>query len=483
MIYGLSTIISRMLGFVITPLLTRSFGASVYGIFTQMFSYASMLNAILAFGMETTFFRYLQKVEGDKRKVFDTSFFVTLFMAIIFLITAFVFAEPLARWAGNGKDLSDFTAYVKLIALIVSVDAIAVIPFAKLRADGRPIRYGLVKLINILVYIGFIFLFLYGIPWLQDYSESFKSWSLTWYREGWLGNVFVANLIASAATLLLLIPQVMSFRMQVDAALLRNMLTYSFPILIANISFIINENLDKMMMPHLLPEGKGDLDVGIYGAVAKLALFLNLFVTAFRLGAEPFFFSYAKNENARKTYAMIMEYFVIAMLLVMVGLSANLEWLKEFIRGTEEKQAEFWSGLFIVPLLLFNYVLLGIYMNLSVWYKLSDQTRYGLYISGLGAIVTIGMNLLLIPKYSYVGAAVSTTITYLLMVSLSYFWGQRNYAIPYKVGKICVYLVIGAGLAWLVYELNIWLGNLMFIGFVGAVTYLEKDTIRRVLRR
>ncbi|WP_257213722.1 lipopolysaccharide biosynthesis protein [Sphingobacterium sp. 1.A.4] len=483
MIYGLSTIISRMLGFLITPFLTRSFGASVYGIFTQMFAYASMLNAILAFGMETTFFRYLQKVEGDKRKVFDTSFFVTLFMAILFLITAFVFADPLARWAGNGKDLRDFTAYVKLIALIVTADAIAVIPFSKLRADGRPIRYGLIKLINILVYITFIFLFLYGIPWLQDYSESFKSWSLIWYREGWLGNIFVANLIASAATLFLLIPQVITFRMQVDTALLKNMLTYSFPILIANISFIINENLDKMMMPHLLPEGKGDLDVGIYGAVAKLAIFLNLFVTAFRLGAEPFFFSYAKNENARKTYAMIMEYFVIVMLLVMVGLSANLEWLKEFIRGTKEKQAEFWSGLFIVPLLLFNYVLLGIYMNLSVWYKLSDQTRYGLYISGLGAIATIGMNLLLIPKYSYVGAVVSTTITYVLMVSLSYFWGQKNYAIPYKVGKICVYLVIGAGLAWLVYELNIWLGNLVFIGFIGIVAYLEKDTIRRVLRR
>jgi len=483
MIYGLTTIISRMLGFLTTPFLTRSFGASVYGIFTQMFAYASMLNAILAFGMETTFFRYLQKVDGDKRKVFDTSFFVTLFMAILFLITAFVFADPLARWAGNGKDLRDFTAYVKLIALIVTADAIAVIPFSKLRADGRPVRYGLIKLINILVYITFIFLFLYGIPWLQDYSESFKSWSLSWYREGWLGNIFVANLIASAATLFLLIPQVITFRMQVDTALLKNMLTYSFPILIANISFIINENLDKMMMPHLLPEGKGDLDVGIYGAVAKLAIFLNLFVTAFRLGAEPFFFSYAKNENARKTYAMIMEYFVIVMLLVMVGLSANLEWLKEFIRGTKEKQAEFWSGLFIVPLLLFNYVLLGIYMNLSVWYKLSDQTRYGLYISGLGAIATIGMNLLLIPKYSYVGAVVSTTITYVLMVSLSYFWGQKNYAIPYKVGKICVYLVIGAGLAWLVYELNIWLGNLVFIGFIGIVAYLEKETIRRVLRR
>ncbi|VTQ06182.1 Polysaccharide biosynthesis protein [Sphingobacterium daejeonense] len=199
--------------------------------------------------------------------------------------------------------------YVKLFALIIAVDAVAVVPFAKLRAEGRPIRYGIVKLINILVFI-FINLFLLAwLPKLNISSEFFREFSASWFREGWLGNVFIANFIASAVTLLLLIPQILTFRFRIDSKLIRDMLAYSFPILIANISFIVNENLDKIMFPRLLPGEQGDADLGVYGAVAKIAVFLNLFVTAFRLGAEPFFFSYSKNENAKKTYAMIMEYF------------------------------------------------------------------------------------------------------------------------------------------------------------------------------
>src|SRR5690606_6453433 len=178
-------------------------------------------------------------------------------------------------------------------------------------------------------------------------------------------------------------PQIISFRFRVELPLIRSMIAYSFPVLIANISFIINENLDKMMMPKLLPQEQGDIDIGIYGAVTKLAVFLNLFVTAFRLGAEPFFFAHAKNENATKTYALIMRYFVIAMLLVMLGICANIDWLKGFIKGKDEQQQLlYWSGLPVIPILLFNFVLLGIYMNLSIWYKLSDQTKYALYISG-----------------------------------------------------------------------------------------------------
>src|SRR5690606_23568918 len=191
--------------------------------------------------------------------------------------------------------------------------------------------------------------------------------------------------------------------------LMHEMLRYSLPILVANISFIINENLDKMFFPKLMPGEAGKEDLGIYGAVAKLAVFLSLFVTAFRLGAEPFFFSYSKNQNASKTYAVIMEYFVILMVVAMVGLTVNLDWLKYFIRGNEKEIAAYWTGLKIVPILLFNYVLLGIYMNLSIWYKLTDHTRYAIYISGIGAVITILLNIWLIPIYSYVGAVLSTT--------------------------------------------------------------------------
>lgn len=483
MIYGLSTIISRMLGFVMTPFFTAKFSTSIYGIFTNLFAIASMLNAVLAFGMETTFFRYLQKVEGDKKKVFDNSFFITLITTVIFLLTVFTFLPPIANWLSQGENTSDYMVYVKLFALIIAVDAVAVVPFAKLRAEGRPIRYGIVKLINILVFI-FINLFLLAwLPKLNISSEFFREFSAGWFREGWLGNVFIANFIASAVTLLLLIPQILTFRFRIDSKLIRDMLAYSFPILIANMSFIVNENLDKIMFPRLLPGEQGDADLGVYGAVAKIAVFLNLFVTAFRLGAEPFFFSYSKNENAKKTYAMIMEYFVIAMIIVMVGLCANLDWLKNFIRGGELDRDAYWSGLFIVPILLFNYVLLGIYMNLSVWYKLSDQTRYGLYISVIGAVITIILNVLLIPKYSYIGAAISTTCTYLVMVSLSYFWGQQNYSIPYKTNKIILYLIAGFLVSWAAYYSNFWIGNLILILFLAVVAYAEKNNILKILKR
>ncbi len=477
MIYGLSTILSRMLGFLMTPFFTGQFVKSVYGIFTSLFAYASMLNAVLAFGMETTFFRYLQKVEGDKSRVFDSSFFITLITTAIFLLTVFTFTDPIALWLSEGVNTPDYILYVKLFAIIIAADALAVVPFAKLRAEGRPIRYGAVKLINIFVFIAGNLFLLSWLPELNKSSEFWREISAGWFREGWLGNVFIANVIASIATLLLLTPQIIGFRFRVDSKLMRNMIAYSFPILIANISFIINEHLDKMMIPRLIPGVQGEEDNGVYGAVAKIAVFLNLFVTAFRLGAEPFFFSYSKNENARKTYAMIMEYFVIAMVVVMIGLCANLDWLKHFINEN------YWSGLVIVPILLFNYVLLGVYMNLSVWYKLSDQTRYGLYISGIGAIITIVLNFSLIPHFSYVGAALSTTVTYIVMVVLSYTWGQQNYTIPYNNRKIIAYLLSGLAVSWLAYYGNFWVGNLVLIAFLAGVAYLEKDSVLKILRR
>jgi len=477
MIYGVTTILSRMLNFIMTPIFTSSFATSVYGILTNLYAYASFVNAVLAFGMETTFFRYLQKVEGDKKKVFDTSFFITLIAAFLFLITVFIFSTPIASLLSNGEELSDYTTYVKYFAVMLAADAVAVIPFAKLRAEGRPIRYSLIKSLNIVIYVTCVLILLYVFPKFNDQYSFINSW----YREGWLGNVFLANVIASVLTVVLLLPQMMGFRFRVERKLLKSMLNYSFPILIANISFIINENLDKMIIPMLLPED-GNEETGSYGAATKIAVFLSLFVTAFRLGAEPFFFSHAKHENARKTYAGIMEYFVIGMLIVMIGICANLSWLKNFIRGQEDQLASYWSGLYIVPFILFNYVLLGIYMNLSVWYKLSDQTRYGLYISGIGAIITIILNFGLIPSYSYQGAVFATTCAYLSMLGLSYFWGQKNYPIPYPVKKIVIYLIVGSGTAWLASNQGFWIGNVLLLVFVSVVFYLEKNNLKKFIR-
>lgn len=487
-IYGMTTIVARVLNFLLTPFFVKKFEASLYGVFTYLYSYAALINAFLAFGMETTYFRYLQKVEPkDKEKVFNNSFIITLFATVLFVASMFIFSDPIASWI-QSVDLAkeEYITFVKFFTVILGADALAVVPFARLRAEGRPIRYGAIKLINIFILVFCNLFLLYWLPTLMENSSFWQSLASGWYREGWLGNVFISNLIASVVTLILLIPQIAKFSFRVDAALLKSMLSYSFPILIANISFIINEHLDKMMFPKLIPTAQGETDLGIYGAVAKLAIFLNLFVTAFRLGAEPFFFSYAKNENARQVYAKIMEYFVMAMVVVMVGLCANLDWIKYFIKGGELQQDVYWSGLYIVPILLLNNVLLGIYMNLSVWYRLSDQTRYGLYISGIGAIITVILNLSLIPSFSYFGAAVSTTITYLFMVGISYYLGQKNYPIPYNTLKCVSYLLVGAVATLIMYylfESNIWLNNALFVVLMLVLIYSERKIIKTIVAK
>lgn len=487
-IYGLSTIVSRLLNFVLTPVFVRKFPASVYGIFTNVYSWAALVNTFLAFGMETTYFRFLQKFEkGERNRVFNSTFIVTLCTSAVFLSLLFTFAGPIAGWFGQKgiQSISDYQTYVTLMGVTLAVDALAVVPFAKLRSENRPIRYGALKLVNIIVFVCVSLFFILFLPWLLKLYPQYQSYFL-WYRENWLGYVFLANLIASSVTLIMLLPEFKAFRLKVDYELLRSMFNYSFPIFVANLSFIINEHLDKVLMPSLLPDGVGERDLGIYGAITKIAVFLSIFVQAFRLGAEPFFFSYAKNQHAKKTYALIMEYFAIFMMLVMMGLSMNIEWLKYFIEGGNAAEtAKYWSGLDYIPLILFNYVLLGIYMNLSIWYKLSDQTRYGLYISGIGAIITCVCCYIFIPRWSYIGAIIVTSITYLTMVSLSYYWGQKNYAIPYRLRKIAGHILLGSALVasnYILFDRNVWTGNLMLLLYIGYVAFSERKFLLNIIR-
>ncbi|SFC01823.1 Membrane protein involved in the export of O-antigen and teichoic acid [Parapedobacter composti] len=486
-IYGLSTIVARLINFVLTPLFVDRFSPAVYGIFNNMYSWAAMLSAVLAFGMETTYFRYLQKHEGNRAQVYNNSFVIILFTSAVFIITVHLFSGGIATWLNNGYYDADYNRYVRYFAWILVADALAVIPFARLRAEGRPVRFALLKLVNILTFVGLNLLFIVAIPWLLEQGAVGSAGIATWYREGWVGYVFLSNLAASGLTLLLLLPEIAKLKLRLDRKLAKDMITYSFPVLVANISFIINEHVDKILIPKLLPGGVGARDLGIYGAVSKIAVFLSIGVQAFRLGAEPFFFSYAKNENARTIYALIMDYFVIAMVLVMVGITVNIEWLKYFIEGgSPAEQAAYWSGLPIVPVLLLNYVLLGIYMNLSIWYKLSDQTRFALYISGIGAVITLVLNVVFIPQYSYVASAWATLLAYGSMVLISYLWGQRHYPIPYRVGKNGGYILAGIVVCWLafdVFDRHLIIGNLLFVVFAGATLLIERKTLLALLRK
>lgn len=486
-VYGISTVFSRLFNFILTPLFTKAYASSVYGIFTKMYAYSSMINAILAFGMESTYFRYLNKHEDKKQEVYNNSFLCIAVISLLFLITGLVFSNHVAAYLSTDpKQLADYQKYVQYFIWLLFIDAICVIPFAKLRADNKPFKYSLIKFLNIGVFVALNLIFIKVIPYILKHDGMFCESIEGWYRNQWIGYVFISNLVASSFTFVLLIPEFLKIQFKFDKALLWKMFGYSWPILVANLSFIVNENLDKIVLSELLPASISDRDVGIYGAVCKIAVFLSIFNTAFRLGAEPFFFSHAKHANAKQTYASILHYFVIALALLFVGLVANIEILKDFISRDDAHLAEYWVGLPAVPFLLFGYVCLGIYMNLSIWYRLSDQTRFGLYISIVGALITIVFNVILIPKYSYMGSAWVSMLAYFVMMVISYILGQKYYPIPYNLKRIVSYLLVSMVLVVLsfwVFNRNIYIGNAMLLAFLAGVFYFEKDQLKSILKR
>lgn len=483
-IYGLSTVFSRLFNFILTPIYTAVYAKGTYGIFTNMYANASIINAVLAFGMESTYFRYLNKYEDKKQEVYNNSFLCIAFISTLFLITGLVFSGAIAGYLAGETTvavIADYKSYVNFFLWILFIDAICVIPFAKLRADERPIQYSIAKFLNIGCFVGFNLIFIFVVPAIIKNNWIGADWFACWYRFQWIGYVFLSNLIASVATLLYLLPEFLKLQFKFDKELFGKMYSYSWPILVANLSFIVNENLDKIVLKKLLPIAIADGEVGIYGAVCKIAIFLSIFITAFRLGAEPFFFSHAKQQNAKNTYATILKYFVIALTILFVGLIANIEILKHFI-----SKSEYWVGLPAVPYLLLGYVCLGIYMNLSIWYRLSDQTRFGLYISVIGAIITIVLNIILIPKFSYMGSAWVSMLAYFVMMVLSYVLGQKYYPIPYDLKKISVYLIISTLIvftSFFLFNRNIYIGNALLIAFVVGVAYFEKNDLMKILRK
>jgi len=464
----------------LTPLYTRAYLPKVYSIFSTMFSYASIVQALLAFGMETTFFRYINKFPDKKKQVYNNGFWIILAISLLFLISSLSLTSTLASLIKIGSDTSqrEFAVYTRYFIGILILDAWCVIPFAKLRADGRPIKYGVIKVINIVVTVSLNVLFILWIPYVLKHQLYGNKWFSRWYVHGWVGYVFLSNLIASFITLLLLLPELMKLQVKFDRSMFKGMAHYSGPILIANLSFLVNENLDKILLGKLLPANISEHEVGVYAACARLSIFLSLFNQAFRMGAAPFFFSHAGTKNAGQTYARIMDYFVITMCVMFVAVIANIEFLKHYVNNKA-----YWIGLNVVPPLLFGYVSLGIYMNLSIWYKLSDQTRYGLYISGAGAILTVLLNVLFIPRYSYMASAWASFAAYTLMMILSYIWGQRHFPIPYRIGKNISYIVVSAFLVYLsfyVFNRNLIIGNSLLIAFASVTLYLEWADIKAV---
>lgn len=449
-VYGLGTIVPRLLNYFLVPFYTRIFDEAAYGQITELYAWVAIVMVLLTYGMETAFFRYANQ-EKDSSKVFNTATTSLLFTSIAFILVVILFLGDISsaiQYEGNSE-------YIIILALIVAIDAFTSLPFAYLRYKNKAKRFSFIKITSVLVNIFLNFLFLLIIPKL--FAEKVNE--LMVYRDSQLiVFVFVANLISTIVSLLLLLPELKVFRIQLDKMMLRKMLAYGLPILIIGFAGMINEVSDKILLKYLLPEEvDAQAQIGIYGANYKLAILMTLFIQMFRYAAEPFFFAESDKKNAREIYSQVMTYFVIFTFIIFLGITLYMDIFKYFIGPA------FWSGLMIVPIVLAAKLFLGVFYNLSVWYKLTNKTLYGAVIAIFGAIVTIGLNIILIPKYGFIGAAWANFFCYLSMMLISYFWGRKVYKVNYQVKKILVYALLAGCIYYLSTIISV--GN-SYVGFL-----------------
>ncbi len=351
------------------------------------------------------------------------------------------------------------------------LDTLVVAPFAYLRATGRPIKFTFIKLSNIIIYVLLNFFFLWAIPKFNIEFSGYDKTDLVKY-------IFIANLAASAVTIILLLPYFLKAKWVFDKAIFKQMLNYALPIMIAGLAYVINENFDKWLIPDVL--GK-DIN-GAYAGCYKLAVFMTIFIQAFRLGAEPFFFNHAKEKNAKNTYALIMKYFVICGALMLLFIVGFIDIFKALIVRDET----YWKAIEIVPIVLLANLFLGIYFNLAIWYKLTDKTRFGMYFSILGAVITIALNIMLLPKYGFVAAAWTTLIAYAIMMIISYVLGQKHYKVPYQVSRIMLYIVFAVVLSYISFEYlrgNYFYNITLILIFIASIALLERKELKQLLKK
>jgi O-antigen/teichoic acid export membrane protein len=432
-VYGLSSIVGRLINYLMTPFFTiyvfvGAAGKAEYGLSGEFFAYASFGSVIFTYGMETAFFRFMQKNEAEK-KVFPTILWSILMSSVILGGIIIITATPLSIWSNNaGRE-----AYFYCLALILMGDAVSALLFAKLRQANEAARFVRIQFLKIGINVVFSLLFYFVIPALNR-RGLFSPLSLHEPSAIWM---FVANMVSSLAVFPFMWKELRSLKEGFDKVLWKEMIVYGLPILFMGFAGMINETLDRVLIKHLTPDQfLAEQQVGIYSANYKLSIIITLFIQAFRMGAEPFFFNHAKQDDARLTYARVMKYFMIVCATIFIGVLLYLDIFKYFIGK------DYWEGLKVVPVLLMANVFLGAYYNLSVWYKLTDKTALGARVSFIGAAITLILNWLWIPKFGYMGAAWATLICYFSMAAISYFLGQKHYPVPYPMRKIISYLAL-----------------------------------------
>jgi len=474
-VYGLATVIPRMFSFILLPLYTYYLHtASDYGVMTVVFSYLVFMNVILSYGMETSFFRFYHS-KNDKQKIIQTSTISIFWTSIVFLTFAFFFRNTIAELIGVQARYITYTIWILVL------DALVVIPFSKLRVLEKSKQYAVIKILNTAVNLGLNIFFLVVLPILVTNNDN-SIFNYIYVENFQIGYVFISNLIASLLTFLYFIPNYISIKWSFDFVLWKQMMRYSLPVLFAGIAFAINEHFDKILLENILDKSIAQHQVGVYAACYKLGLFMVLFSTAFRLGIEPFFFSYAQNKNAPKTYATITKYFIIFGSLILLCVVVFSDVLKIVMIKNEV----YWEGMKVVPFIVLANFFLGIYGNISVWYKLTDKTKIGAYISFVGAFLTLLLNFMLIPKYSYMGSAIATLIAYGTMMLISYFLGKKHYYIPYNTKAIGIYIGSSILLSYVYFyhfRENYFVGIGFIILFSSIIYFLEKQTLKMILKR
>ncbi len=429
-IYGVSSIVGRFLNWWLVPYHAGIFRPAEYGVVSNLYGYVAFAMILLTYGMETGYFRFASKSD-NREKVFSTSLISLFSTTLLFLMVMFFFRGEIA----SAMQYGDHPEFVWWLALTVGLDAVTAIPFAQLRLQGRPVKFAVVKLVNIGLNIGFNLFFLSLCPLILKHNPDglisrFYDPSLG------VGYIFIANLLASLSTLLLLMPEILTVRLEFDRSLFRKMMNYSFPILVIGLAGMVNQNIDKILIPFLIPAEKDPMfQLGIYGANYKLGVLMNMFIQAFRYAFEPFFFARSSVESSEDPgiYAVVMKYFIIFGLLIFLGMTLYIDIVKLLI------PVEYHPGLPVVPLVLMADLFFGIFFSASIWYKLKDRTWYGAYIALTGAVITILLNFLLIPVMGYMGSAVTVFICFFIMMVINYFWGQKYYPIPYDLKRIGTY--------------------------------------------
>jgi len=460
-----------MLSFLLLPLYTGILETAGFGKVSVIFAWFAIFNVLLAYGMETAFFRFYHG-DDDKSKVVSTSLISILVSSVAFCVIALLLQNTIAN--ASGYDIK----YMRYAIYILTLDALVIIPFAWLRANEKPMKYAIVKIINVIINFGLNIFFLLFLPGIAE-SNPDGFVSILYVPNYEITYIFISNLIASAVTLSLMLGLYLDISYKFDKAIWKRMMKYGWPVLIAGIAFTINEVFDRIMLEYILPEDIAESEVGKYSACYRLGLFMTLFATAFRMGIEPFFFSHSGSENPQKAYAQITNYFVVLGSIILLSVIVFADVLKVLFVRDES----YWDAMKIVPLIVLASFFLGIYHNLSVWYKVTDKTRYGAFISVIGAVITIAINYFFIPMIGYMASAIATVLAYGTMMILSYNFGKSHYPVPYNFRKILFYMgisILFSAIAFYGFNRSLYAGVPLLLIFLGLVYKLENDKLRQI---